>query len=70
MKANNQKDKYERIMEKKMETSAEVLCRGFPTEFVQYMSYCKNLKFEDKPDYAFLKGLFKVTSTSIKPRKR
>ena len=60
MKATNQNDKYKRIMEKKMETSADVLCRGFPIEFVQYLNYCKNLKFEDKPDYNMLKGLFKV----------
>lgn len=70
MKANNQKDKYERIMEKKMETSADVLCRGFPSEFVQYLNYCKNLKFEDKPDYNMLKGLFKVDKSCQMIRKR
>jgi len=26
---------------------------------VTYLSYCRNLKFEDKPDYNYLKGLFK-----------
>ena len=47
-------------MEKKLETSADVLCKGFPMEFSQYLTYCKNLKFEDKPDYNYLRGLFKV----------
>ncbi|CAD8196542.1 unnamed protein product [Paramecium octaurelia] len=59
MKANNQKDKYQRIMEKKLETSPDALCKGFPIEMSQYLNYCKNLKFEDKPDYNYLRGLFK-----------
>ena len=30
LRANNKKDKYERIMEKKLSTSLETLCKGFP----------------------------------------
>lgn len=30
LKANNKKDKYEKIMEKKLNTSIETLCKGFP----------------------------------------
>mmetsp|Transcript_17012 Transcript_17012/g.26251 ORF Transcript_17012/g.26251 Transcript_17012/m.26251 type:complete len:112 (-) Transcript_17012:468-803(-) len=26
-----------------------------PVEFVDYMKYCRDLKFEDKPDYTFLR---------------
>ncbi|CAD8112001.1 unnamed protein product [Paramecium sonneborni] len=59
MKANNQKDKYSKIMEKKLETSSDVLCKGFPIEMSQYLNYCKHLKFEEKPDYQYLRGLFK-----------
>jgi len=51
LKAQGKKDKYERIMEKKMQTPVEVLCKGFPTECGTYLQYCKNLRFEDKPDY-------------------
>lgn len=47
-------------MEKKLETSSDVLCKGFPMELSQYLTYCKNLKFEEKPDYQYLRGLFKV----------
>lgn len=60
MKGNNQKEKYQRIMEKKLETSSDVLCKGFPIELSQYLNYCKHLKFEEKPDYLYLRGLFKV----------
>ena len=59
MRANNKKEKYEKIMEKKLGTAIETLCKGFPNEFVAYLSYCRNLKFEDKPDYNYLKNLFK-----------
>lgn len=59
LKGENKKDKYERIMEKKMQTSVEVLCKGYPIEFTQYMQYTKNLRFEDKPDYSHLRQLFR-----------
>jgi serine/threonine protein kinase len=57
--ANNKKEKYEKIMERKMSTPAETLCRGFPAEFCNYLNYCRNLRFEDRPDYSHLKRLFK-----------
>lgn len=46
-------------MEKKLGTPIESLCKGFPNEFLTYMVYCRNLKFEEKPDYAYLRTLFK-----------
>jgi len=51
LKATNKKDKYRQIMEKKMSTPVETLCKGFPHQFVKYLNYCKSLKFEEKPDY-------------------
>ena len=61
LKANTKKQKYEKIMEKKMSTPIEVLCRGYPgeAEFRSYFEYCRALRFDDKPDYAYLKRLFK-----------
>jgi casein kinase 1 len=59
LKANNKKEKYERIMEKKLGTSIESLCKGFPTEFTKYLAYCRNLRFDEKPDYSHCKSLFK-----------
>jgi len=57
--ANTKKEKYERIMEKKLSTPVDLLCRGIPTEFMNFLTYCRNLKFEDKPDYGYLKKLFR-----------
>eukprot|EP01017_Pseudomicrothorax_dubius_P050369 TRINITY_DN952_c0_g1_i2.p1 TRINITY_DN952_c0_g1~~TRINITY_DN952_c0_g1_i2.p1 ORF type:complete len:384 (-),score=91.81 TRINITY_DN952_c0_g1_i2:78-1229(-) len=59
LKANNKKDKYEKILEKKLSTPIETLCKGFPNEFVTYLTYCRNLRFEDKPDYTYLRNLLK-----------
>lgn len=59
LKANQKKDKYEKIMEKKMSTPIEVLCKHFPGEFVTYLTYTRALRFEDRPDYAYLRRLFK-----------
>lgn len=46
-------------MEKKLATSIESLCKGFPSEFATYLTYCRNLRFDEKPDYAYLRNLFK-----------
>lgn len=59
MKASHKKEKYEKIMEKKLSTSIEVLCKDFPVEFGTYLAYCRNLKFDEKPDYNYIKKLFK-----------
>jgi len=32
---------------------------NIPEEFVTYMDYCRNLKFDEKPDYSYLRRLFK-----------
>ncbi|KAJ1954140.1 serine/threonine protein kinase, partial [Linderina pennispora] len=59
LKAATKKQKYDRIMEKKMSTSTEELCRGFPPEFAVYLNYARSLRFDDKPDYTYLKRLFR-----------
>ncbi|XVF74377.1 hypothetical protein PTKIN_Ptkin13bG0105700 [Pterospermum kingtungense] len=59
LRAGTKKQKYERISEKKVSTSIEALCRGYPTEFASYFHYCRSLRFDDKPDYSYLKRLFR-----------
>ncbi|OMO66222.1 hypothetical protein COLO4_30687 [Corchorus olitorius] len=59
LKAGTKKQKYEKISEKKVSTSIEALCRGYPTEFASYFHYCRSLRFDDKPDYSYLKRLFR-----------
>ncbi|RZS11711.1 hypothetical protein BHM03_00043077 [Ensete ventricosum] len=59
LKAGTKKQKYEKISEKKVATSIEALCRGYPSEFASYFHYCRSLRFEDRPDYGYLKRLFR-----------
>ena len=51
-------NKYQRIMENKLQIPTEILCYGLPEEIEFYLNYCKSLKFEDKPDYDYIRGLF------------
>ena len=59
LKAATKKQKYEKISEKKMTTPIEVLCKGFPPEFVTYFQVVRSLRFSDKPDYSYLRKLFR-----------
>lgn len=59
LKAGTKKQKYDKISEKKMLTPVEVLCKSYPSEFISYFHYCRSLRFEDRPDYAYLKRLFR-----------
>eukprot|EP01018_Ginkgo_biloba_P029490 Gb_22427 [translate_table: standard] len=59
LKAGTKKQKYDKISEKKMSTPIEVLCKSHPTEFASYFHYCRSLRFDDKPDYAYLKRIFR-----------
>ncbi|WAR21856.1 KC1A-like protein [Mya arenaria] len=59
-KAATKKQKYEKISEKKMSTPVEVLCKGYPAEFAMYLNYCRGLRFEEAPDYMYLRQLFRI----------
>ncbi|KAH3764037.1 casein kinase I [Pelomyxa schiedti] len=59
LKADTKRQKYDKISEKKLATSVEQLCKGFPSEFATFLTYCKSLHFEDKPDYAYLRKLLR-----------
>ncbi|KAI7743572.1 hypothetical protein M8C21_000771 [Ambrosia artemisiifolia] len=59
LKAGTKKQKYDRISEKKMVTPVELLCKSYPSEFTSYFHYCRSLRFDDKPNYSYLKKLFR-----------
>merc|ERR1711920_164345 len=59
LQANTKEEKYHKIMESKRSTSIESLCKGYPAVFASYLNYCRALRFEDRPDYAYLRRLFK-----------
>ena len=43
----------------KLDTPVDVLCQGHPIEFAMYINYCRGLRFDENPDYTFLRRLFK-----------
>lgn len=59
LKAENKEEKYKKIADIKMTTSLESLTQGCHPVFSTYMNYCRALRFEDRPDYAYLRRLFK-----------
>ncbi|KAJ8563552.1 hypothetical protein K7X08_032004 [Anisodus acutangulus] len=59
LRAGTKKQKYDKISEKKMVTPIEVLCKSYQSEFTSYFHYCRSLRFDDKPDYSYLKRLFR-----------
>ncbi|XP_044470980.1 casein kinase 1-like protein 3 isoform X1 [Mangifera indica] len=59
LKAATKKQKYDKICEKKLSTPIEVLCKSHPVEFASYIHYCHSLTFDQRPDYGFLKRLFR-----------
>lgn len=59
LKATTKKQKYLRILERKQATHPEELTKGYPTEFKDFFAHCASLGFEDKPDYRYLRRIFK-----------
>ena len=49
--------KYKKIKETKLATKLEDLCENCPIEMLEYLQYCRNLKFEETPNYDMLISL-------------
>ena len=59
LKASTKRQKYQRIQERKQGTFPDELTKSYPTEFKDYFAHCSSLGFEDRPDYRYLKRIFK-----------
>ena len=59
------KNKYEAIAEKKASTPIHVLCQSVPVEFQMFLQYTRGLKFDEQPDYSYLRMLFRVLLNSL-----
>ena len=51
-------EKYAAIKKMKIQTSAAELVGDHPREFVEYMTYCRSLSFEQAPNYKYCYNLF------------
>ena len=59
------KDCLEVYMIKKEFYPGKKLFNGFAEVFSQFFDYCKDLQFEETPDYGFLKSLFKEYAETL-----
>ena len=64
-KTMNLREKFVYIKKIKNETTDEKLCENLPKAFCDYMKYVKKLRFEEDPDYDYLRGLFIDLLTSL-----
>jgi serine/threonine protein kinase len=48
-----------KIGEKKISTPLEELCVNCPPELLNFVKYCRQLKFPDAPDYGYLRGMLR-----------
>ena len=58
MNAKNIKEKYFHMLSLKKSYTAENIS-PLPKEFSEYIKYCKNLAFEQDPNYEYLRNLFR-----------
>ena len=58
LRGNTKKEKYRRIMNKKVNTPLDELCSDLPSIFEDYLNYCRGLWFNETPDYRYLRNLF------------
>lgn len=59
LKVKSKQQKYDAIKEKKKSTTIESLCEGYPGEFAAYLNACRQLRFDETPNYESLRNLFK-----------
>ena len=58
IKATTKEDKYQKILEKKMEISSKELYKGYPNELAEFLDYTKNIEYNERPNYDMLRKLF------------
>ena len=56
---NNEKELYLKTYSMKKFITVERLCKGLPPEIAEYFKYVKLLKFQEEPNYDYLRNLFK-----------
>jgi casein kinase 1 gamma len=58
LKADTLKERYQKIGDTKRFTTNEMLCEGYPRQFLVYMRTVRQLEFAQDPDYDGLRRLF------------
>ncbi|XP_037932254.1 casein kinase I-like [Teleopsis dalmanni] len=58
LKAATENEKLEKVAELKLKTPIHQLCKGLPPEFAAYLTYCRKLRYDETPDYKYLRRMF------------
>ncbi len=58
--ATNQEQKEKLILAKKQAISTKDLCEGLPQEFAAYFDHVRSRGFDDNPQYAHLRKIFRA----------
>ena len=66
LKGSRVKTKYYHFLDLKRSITPENLCQNLPQEFAHYVKYCRNLGFEEDPNYNYLRNLFKGLLVKMK----
>lgn len=53
----NEKKKWKKILEQKISITDAELFSNIPQEFSTLLSYCRELEYEECPDYSYIKGI-------------
>ena len=65
MVSSNPKKRYDRIKKLKLDLKLTDLCAGLPKETIKFIQYARDMKFEDKPNYNYLRSLLKRMATKM-----
>jgi casein kinase 1 len=56
---SNPEKKYDKIKDLKIKIKLEELCQGLPKETVKFIQYARDMRYDDKPNYSYLRGLLR-----------
>jgi len=67
IKSKIKDEKYSKILSLKMNLNSEELLKGLPSELMAFLQNVRDLQFDQKPDYNYLRGLLRKMNTSKVP---
>ncbi|XP_052863669.1 casein kinase I-like [Anopheles cruzii] len=56
MRVFSKAEKFEKVYQKKLSSTPEILCKNLPTEIFNHMDYCCKLRYTTEPNYSFLRN--------------
>lgn len=59
LKASTREQKHRLVLEQKQTIGMAKFCEGLPQDFETHMNYVRKLGYQDKPDYAYLRRIFR-----------